>query len=624
MERYTALSGDQIRDGVVDNDKISPSAGIAFSKLAVLTSGYLVVGSGTNVPTATQVTGDVTIGNTGVTAIAANVIIDNDIKSDAAIAFSKLAALTSGYLVVGNATNVPTATLVTGDVTISNTGVTAITGSCIVDGDVSGSAAIAGTKISPNFGAQNIITTGTGIVGGATIDGSAVLQADSTAKGLLPPRMTQVQRLAISTPATGLLVFDTTNDKVYVNKSGGWAEVGGGGGHVIQDEGSPLTQRPTMNFKGDAALVTDNSGTNATDVTISTSRLYREYYVVGTPKDNYTGSTTVFDLVADYATDGKQMAVYVNGAIKEVGATSIDYVETDANTITFNSVLIAGDVVQFVWLNAVSTIVTPSAGTFRREDQTALGSPETFTLANTYTMGSKNLRVYVRGALQIPGVNYTEASSSTVDFPAGTTVAGDPVTFEWITDVQNLVSYTPATEVRENYAATGVAVYDLVNTYATGGANLKVYVDGVLMTIADDYTETTNQRVTFVAGAIPSVGQKVSFSWIKQTGELGTTHERRNEFVSTAGQTVYNTSFTFPLGGESLMVFNDGVLMKYGDDYNETSGSSITFVNGRASGSKVACVARMRASAGDADTVDGVHANYLLDQMALTILASML
>jgi hypothetical protein len=39
---------------------------------------------------------------------------------------------------------------------------------------------------------------------------SAVLQADSTTRGFLPPRMTTTQRNAISSPAAGLIVYDTT------------------------------------------------------------------------------------------------------------------------------------------------------------------------------------------------------------------------------------------------------------------------------------------------------------------------------------------------------------------------------------------------------------------------------
>lgn len=112
-------------DSIVNAD-INSAAAIDFSKLAALPSTQLLVGSAGNVATAVTVTGDVTISNTGVTAIAAGVIVNADISASAAIAFSKLAALPSAQLLVGSAGNVATAVAVTGDVTISNAGVTTI------------------------------------------------------------------------------------------------------------------------------------------------------------------------------------------------------------------------------------------------------------------------------------------------------------------------------------------------------------------------------------------------------------------------------------------------------------------------------------------------------------------
>ena len=44
---------------------------------------------------------------------------------------------------------------------------------------------------------------------GSLPDGSAILDVKSTTKGLLIPRMTVTQRIAIAFPATGLLVYQT-------------------------------------------------------------------------------------------------------------------------------------------------------------------------------------------------------------------------------------------------------------------------------------------------------------------------------------------------------------------------------------------------------------------------------
>ena len=63
------------------------------------------------------------------------------------------------------------------------------------------------------FTANNVGAVG---INATTIDAAAQLQIDSTTKGFLPPRMTTTQKNAISSPATGLVVFDTTLGKLCV------------------------------------------------------------------------------------------------------------------------------------------------------------------------------------------------------------------------------------------------------------------------------------------------------------------------------------------------------------------------------------------------------------------------
>lgn len=66
-----AVTAAKLAANAVTNVKVDAAAAIAFSKLAALPSAQILVGSAGNVATATAVTGDVTIGNTGVTAIGA-------------------------------------------------------------------------------------------------------------------------------------------------------------------------------------------------------------------------------------------------------------------------------------------------------------------------------------------------------------------------------------------------------------------------------------------------------------------------------------------------------------------------------------------------------------------------
>ena len=60
-------------------------------------------------------------------------------------------------------------------------------------------------------------------VGGNPAQSTAMFEMQSTTKGFLLPRMTSAQRTAISSPAVGLMVYQTDGTEgVYINKSGGW------------------------------------------------------------------------------------------------------------------------------------------------------------------------------------------------------------------------------------------------------------------------------------------------------------------------------------------------------------------------------------------------------------------
>lgn len=63
-------------------------------------------------------------------------------------------------------------------------------------------------------------------IGTTTDVASSILTLASTTKGFLPPRMTNAQRLAIASPAVGLIVYCTDAvEGLYVNKSTGWTFV---------------------------------------------------------------------------------------------------------------------------------------------------------------------------------------------------------------------------------------------------------------------------------------------------------------------------------------------------------------------------------------------------------------
>ena len=62
-------------------------------------------------------------------------------------------------------------------------------------------------------------------IGVAAVDASAKLEIESTTEGFLPPRMTTTQRDAISTPAAGLIIYNTTTNKLNFYNGSAWEAV---------------------------------------------------------------------------------------------------------------------------------------------------------------------------------------------------------------------------------------------------------------------------------------------------------------------------------------------------------------------------------------------------------------
>jgi hypothetical protein len=82
---------------------------------------------------------------------------------------------------------------------------------------------------------------------GSAADNSALLDLKSTNQGVLVPRMTQANRNAITSPATGLMIFQTDNTPGFYYNAGtpatpNWQPVGG----------SPTSSGPTLLVRASA------------------------------------------------------------------------------------------------------------------------------------------------------------------------------------------------------------------------------------------------------------------------------------------------------------------------------------------------------------------------------------
>lgn len=81
------------------------------------------------------------------------------------------------------------------------------------------------------------------------LDNSAVLEIQSTKKGLLPPRMTEAQRGGINLPATGLVIYNLTSKRLEVWDGAAWSGGDNLGNHTAITDLN-MNSKNTTNWLG--------------------------------------------------------------------------------------------------------------------------------------------------------------------------------------------------------------------------------------------------------------------------------------------------------------------------------------------------------------------------------------
>ncbi len=188
------------------------------SELSIKDNGKILVGNGTTA-TSVAVSGDITLSNAGVVAIATGAIVNADVNGSAAIDFSKLAALPSAQLLVGSAGNVATAVAMSGDATLSNAGALTIANSAVTNAKVSASAAIDFSKLA-------VLTSGNILVGSAgNVATSVAMSGDAT--------ISNAGALTIANSAVTLAKLAAGITPSHIVKYGGKENNGGGSATIV-------------------------------------------------------------------------------------------------------------------------------------------------------------------------------------------------------------------------------------------------------------------------------------------------------------------------------------------------------------------------------------------------------
>lgn len=100
-----------------------------------------------------------------------------------------------------------------------------------------------------------------GVVSSTVPTSSAILEVISTAKGLLPPKMTTTQRDAVASPVAGLFIFNTSTNELNFYTGAAWSALSAGtasiasvayGDAASAADGNPIIW-PTEDFDTDSA-----------------------------------------------------------------------------------------------------------------------------------------------------------------------------------------------------------------------------------------------------------------------------------------------------------------------------------------------------------------------------------
>ena len=439
----------------------------------------------------------------GADELAANAVVNASIASGAAIAHSKLANVTDGQILVGNGSNVPTAVAVSGDVTIANTGAVTIANDAV-------EIAMIGCEQTTISDSDSHIPTSGAVVDYvaaqiAPIGGLEVIADDESFPNTIPAAgvvisITDAAGLQINSSGVSTNGDTLDNSTVTINGfpsalRGGVGSnadpyvLGSGSGLMVQSTGSSQTYNyhkallkesdyvqlsddiNDFNSKYRIASSAPGSDNDEGDLYFNTSTNKMNVYdgsawgeVTSTgdfkflvPVDagtttaaSWDGSDTSFDLKettntgsAASVTNVNQLIVSLNGVIQKPNTGTYSGSEegfylTDSDTIRFCTAPPAGSVAFILQCGSAVSIPTPGDGTVSAA-KIASGAVTTAKIGADAVDGTKIADDAINSE------HYTDGSIDTAHIAAdqitGALIADDAVGAEHIEDLDANVKW---------------------------------------------------------------------------------------------------------------------------------------------------------------------------------------
>lgn len=263
-------------------------------------------------------------------------------------------------------------------------------------------AALAQQTINNSLKVERSVLLGTTT---GSFDLSAALEVRSTTKGALLPRMSATQRLAISSPAAGLLVFDTDSQKLcwYNGVAAVWVCGGAGGGVASTGPTGPTGATGITGNTGPTGAAGNNGATGPTGTTGAagsngttgpTGATGADGAAGATGAQGITGPTGPTGVTGPAGADGSAGAAGANGATGATGPTGAAG-SNGATGATGPSLFPQDSILQYAWgvTGNTSASLTDSATRF-------IGSTFQFPIAFR-TNNTERMRITSNGFVGI-------------------------------------------------------------------------------------------------------------------------------------------------------------------------------------------------------------------------------
>ncbi|MEI6169155.1 MAG: hypothetical protein WCS52_18390 [bacterium] len=383
-------------------------------------------------------------------------------------------------------------------------------------------------------------------VGTTTPAPSAVLEVTATDRGMLIPRMTKGQRDAISSPATGLLVYQTDNTPgFYFHDGAQWSSISAGAGAVtVVSATSPLSSSggttPTLSLA--AASSSQNGYLASIDWATFNAKA----------PTNRTISTTA------PLTGGGTLSGNLTLAIPMATASANGYL-TSANWTTFNNKVSSG---------ANSTITSLTGLT--TDLSVAQGGTGASTLTG-YVKGNGTLAL--TASATIPGSdisgNISGTASKAVNLVGGnsTNLLG-AIGYQSNTDTTTLLAPNTTT-IKKFLSMTGAGVNGAApvwDTAAAAGANSDITSLGGLttdITVAQGGTgaSTLTANKVLVGNGASTPLQPTNLHWDNTNSRLGVGDTTPSYAVDVAGDV--NVTGSFLVNGSAVVANPAGAILQF-------------------------------------------------------------